>query len=107
MAAGADKIRINPGNIGHEHIGEVAAAARNKNIPIRVGVNSGSLEKDIRAKYNGATPEALAESAYRNVKLLEKYYFEDIVVSIKSSDVRTCLLYTSFCLTAKILSFRT
>lgn len=89
IAAGADKIRINPGNIGSEHIGKVAVAARNKNIPIRVGVNSGSLEKDLRAKYNGATPEALAESAYRSVKLLEKYDFEDIVVSIKSSDVRT------------------
>lgn len=87
--AGADKIRINPGNIGSEHIKEVAMKAREAGIPIRVGVNSGSLEKDLLEKYGKATAKALAESAYRNVKLLEQYDFEDIVVSIKSSDVRT------------------
>lgn len=89
IASGADKIRINPGNIGVDNIKTVAVAARNAQVPIRVGVNSGSLEKDLRAKFGGATAEALAESAYRNVKLLEKYDFEDIVVSIKSSDVKT------------------
>lgn len=89
ISAGADKIRINPGNIGSEHIKEVASAAKEKNIPIRVGVNSGSLERDLLAKFGGATAEALAESAYRNVKILEQCDFKDIVVSIKSSNVRT------------------
>ena len=89
IAAGADKIRINPGNIASEHLGDIAKAARNHKIPIRVGVNSGSLEKDILAEYGGVTPDALAKSAYRNVKLLENHDFKDIVVSIKSSDVKT------------------
>ncbi|MCL2513625.1 MAG: flavodoxin-dependent (E)-4-hydroxy-3-methylbut-2-enyl-diphosphate synthase [Oscillospiraceae bacterium] len=88
-AAGADKIRINPGNIGGgDRVKKVVAACREKNIPIRVGVNSGSVEKEILAKYGSPVPEALAESAMGHVKLLEKFDFDDIVVSIKSSDVQ-------------------
>ncbi len=88
VAAGADKIRINPGNIGSEdRVKAVADACRQKNIPIRIGVNSGSLEKDILYKYGGVTPEGMAQSVFRHIRLLEKYDFEDIVVSIKSSNV--------------------
>ena len=89
IKSGADKIRINPGNIGSEEgVKEIARMARERNIPIRVGVNSGSLEKDILVKYGKVTAEGLAESAVRNVALLEKYGFDDIVVSLKSSDVK-------------------
>ncbi len=88
VAAGIDKIRINPGNIGSEDkINEVAKACKSKNIPIRIGVNSGSVEKKILAKYSGPTPEAMCESAIYNAKLLEKFDFNDIVISIKSSSV--------------------
>jgi (E)-4-hydroxy-3-methylbut-2-enyl-diphosphate synthase len=88
IEAGIDKIRINPGNIGSaEHIKLVADACRSKGIPIRIGVNSGSLEKDLLDKYGSPTPEALVESALRHVKLLNRYDFDDIVISIKSSDV--------------------
>ena len=87
-AAGIDKIRINPGNIGEESRGKaVADTCRQKRIPIRVGVNSGSLEKHILAKYGGPTPEALCESALYHVSLLEKYDFDDIVISLKASSV--------------------
>ena len=87
--AGADKIRINPGNIGsEENVKKVADKAKKAGIPIRVGVNSGSLEKDILARYGAVTAEGLAESALRNAALLEKYDFDDIVISLKSSDVR-------------------
>ena len=90
VAAGVDKIRINPGNIGpDDRIKAVADACRQKNIPIRIGVNSGSLEKDLLKKYGHVTPEALCESALRNASLLEKFDFNDIVISIKSSDVPT------------------
>lgn len=86
--AGADKIRINPGNIGSdERVKAVVTKCREKNIPIRIGVNSGSVEKDILAKYGSPTPAALAESAMYHVRLLEKFDFNDIVVSLKSSDV--------------------
>ena len=86
--AGVDKIRINPGNIGSdERVREVALACRNNGIPIRIGVNGGSLEKDILAKYGSVTPEALVESAMYHVALLEKHDFDDIVISIKSSNV--------------------
>ncbi|MDO4176114.1 MAG: flavodoxin-dependent (E)-4-hydroxy-3-methylbut-2-enyl-diphosphate synthase [Bacillota bacterium] len=89
MEAGADKIRINPGNIGgEENVKAVVEKAKACHIPIRVGVNGGSLEKDILAKYGRVTAEGLAESALRNVALLEKYDFEDIVISLKSSDVK-------------------
>lgn len=89
VAAGIDKIRINPGNIGNEDkIKAVAVACKNKNIPIRIGVNSGSVERKILEKYSGPTPEAMCESALYNAKLLEKFDFNDIVISIKSSSVR-------------------
>ena len=90
VAAGVDKIRINPGNIGSDdRIKAVADACRQKNIPIRIGVNSGSLEKDLLKKYGHVTPEALCESALRHASLLENFDFNDIVFSIKSSDVPT------------------
>lgn len=86
---GVDKIRINPGNIGSEDgVKAVADACRAKNIPIRIGVNSGSLEKRLLEKYGSPTPEALVESALEHVKILNKYDFDDIVISIKSSNVR-------------------
>ena len=86
---GADKIRINPGNIGsQERVLAVVEACRKRQIPIRVGVNSGSVEKDILQKYGSVTPRGLAESAMRNVKLLEDLDFGEIVVSAKASDVR-------------------
>ena len=89
MDAGADKIRINPGNIGsEERIKAVVDKAKQCHVPIRVGVNSGSLEKDILAKYGKVTAQGLAESALRNVQILEKYDFDDIVISLKSSDVQ-------------------
>ena len=88
VAAGADKIRINPGNIGAEdRVKAVADACRLHNVPIRIGVNSGSVEKEILAKYGAPTPDALCESALRHAALLEKYDFHDIVISIKSSNV--------------------
>lgn len=86
---GADKIRINPGNIGSkEKVREVVEAAKEKNIPIRVGVNSGSLEEDILKKYGGVTAEGLAESALNNLKLIEDMGYDNLVVSLKSSDVQ-------------------
>ncbi len=86
--AGVDKIRINPGNIGDDdRVKAVANACRSKGIPIRIGVNAGSLEKEILAKYGAPTPEALVESAQYHISLLEKHDFEDIVISIKSSNV--------------------
>ncbi len=89
---GADKIRINPGNIGgYEKVRDVAKAASERHIPIRVGVNSGSLEKDLLERYGGVTAESLTESALRNTGILEDMGFEDIVISIKSSDVRICI----------------
>lgn len=89
IRAGADKIRINPGNIGEkEKVRQVVDAAKAAGIPIRVGVNSGSLEKDILEKNGGPTAEGLAESALRNVELLENMGFQDIVVSLKSSNVK-------------------
>lgn len=85
---GVDKIRINPGNIGSDDkVKAVAEACKARNIPIRIGINSGSLQKDILEKYGSPTPEALCESAFRHIGLLEKYGFEDIVVSIKASNV--------------------
>ena len=88
--AGVDKIRINPGNIGDdEKVRAVAHACRARGIPIRIGVNGGSLEKDLLEKYGGVTPQALVDSALRHVALLEKHDFDDIVISIKSSHVPT------------------
>lgn len=89
MERGADKIRINPGNIGGEDRAcAVAKEAARRGIPIRIGVNGGSLEKEILEKHKEATPEAMVESAEEHVKILEKYGFYDTVISIKSSDVR-------------------
>ena len=88
VAAGCDKVRINPGNIGgDDRVKAVADACRQKGIPIRVGVNGGSLEKPILAKYGGATAEALMESALGHIRLLERYDFDQICVSMKSSSV--------------------
>lgn len=87
--AGVDKIRINPGNIGDmDRVKQVADKCRSKNIPIRIGVNSGSLEKELLAKYGSPTPEALVESAMNHAGMLERFDFDDIVISIKSSDVK-------------------
>ncbi|MGN1135821.1 MAG: flavodoxin-dependent (E)-4-hydroxy-3-methylbut-2-enyl-diphosphate synthase [Oscillospiraceae bacterium] len=89
---GIDKIRINPGNIGgQDRVKAVADICKQKNIPIRIGVNSGSLKKDILAKYGSPTAEALVESALGHAALLEKCDFDDIVISIKSSDVKTMI----------------
>ena len=88
-ARGADAIRINPGNIGgEERVRAVVDACRARALPIRIGVNGGSLEKELLAKYGRVTPEALVESALGHIRLLEKYDFTDICVSVKSSDVR-------------------
>ncbi|MBP1758945.1 MAG: 4-hydroxy-3-methylbut-2-en-yl diphosphate synthase, partial [Firmicutes bacterium] len=88
IAAGADKVRLNPGNIGGEdRVKVVAAACRTKGIPIRIGVNGGSLEKQILAKYGGVTPEGLVESALGHVALLNRFDFDDIIISLKSSNV--------------------
>lgn len=89
---GIDKIRINPGNIGDEsRVKAVADICNQKQIPIRIGVNSGSLEKEILAKYGSPTPEAMVESALYHASLLEKFDFDDIVISIKSSNVQTMI----------------
>lgn len=90
VEAGIDKVRINPGNIGDDdRVRQVVKACRAHNVPIRIGVNAGSLEKDILAKYGALTPDALCESAMYHIRLLEKFDFNDIVVSIKSSNVPT------------------
>ncbi len=91
-AAGIDKIRINPGNIGGmSRVREVVKACQSRHIPIRIGVNSGSLEKEILAKYGAPTAEALVESAMGHVRMLEECDFDDIVISMKSSDVNTMI----------------
>lgn len=87
---GVSKIRINPGNIGN-HVQEVALKCLDKNIPIRIGVNSGSVNKEILAKYKSPTAEALVESAFYHANMLEKYNFSDICISIKSSNVITMI----------------
>lgn len=90
VAAGVDKVRINPGNIGSDDkVKLVADACRNAGVPIRIGVNSGSLEKNILAKYGAVTPEAMVESGLYHISLLEKFDFTDIVLSLKSSDTFT------------------
>ena len=88
IAAGADKVRINPGNIGGEdRVKAVAEACRRHHVPIRVGVNGGSLEKPILAKHGKICPEAMVESAFGHIKLLNKFDFDDICISLKSSSV--------------------
>src|SRR6201989_1327232 len=95
LEAGIDKLRLNPGNIGkHERIVEVVRAAQAKKVPIRIGVNGGSLEKDLLKKYGTATPEAMVESALRPQQILEDLNFDDIIISLKASDVhRTVAAY--------------
>lgn len=92
IAAGADKIRINPGNIGsRERVKELAAAASAAGVPIRIGVNAGSLERSLLEKYGYPAPEALVESALYHASLLEEFGFTDLVLSLKASDVRTTI----------------
>ncbi|MCI2106339.1 MAG: flavodoxin-dependent (E)-4-hydroxy-3-methylbut-2-enyl-diphosphate synthase [Intestinimonas sp.] len=92
IAAGVDKVRINPGNIGGEdRVKAVAHACKANNIPIRIGVNGGSLEKPLLSKYGGVTPEAMVESAFGHIELLHKFDFDDICVSLKSSSVVTTM----------------
>ena len=92
MENGADKIRINPGNIGsREKVAEVVKVAKERKIPIRVGVNSGSLEKELVEKYHGVTAEGIVESALDKVHLIEELGYDNMVVSIKSSDVMMCV----------------
>lgn len=92
MEHGADKIRINPGNIGSmDRVREVAETAKKYGVPIRVGVNSGSLERNLVEKYSGVTAEGIVESALDKVAMLEQFDFHDIVISIKSSDVLMCV----------------
>jgi len=95
LDAGVDKLRLNPGNIGaHERVREVTRAAQSQGVPIRIGVNGGSLEKDLLARYGTATPEAMVESALRHIRILEDLNFQDIIVSLKASDVhRTVAAY--------------
>lgn len=100
VAAGIDKVRINPGNIGSDDkVKLVADACRKAGVPIRIGVNSGSLEKNILAKYGSVTPEAMVESGLYHISLLEKFDFTDIVLSLKSSNTRT--MYKAYELAAE------
>ena len=88
IAAGADKVRINPGNIGGaDHVKAVAQVCARRGVPIRIGVNGGSLEKPLLAKYGGVCPEAMVESAFGHIRLLNQFDFDDICVSLKSSSV--------------------
>lgn len=92
MEHGADKIRINPGNIGSpERVKAVVDVAKERHIPIRVGVNSGSLEKELVEKYHGVTAEGIVESALDKVKMIEQFGYDNLVISIKSSDVMMCV----------------
>ncbi len=89
LEAGVDKLRLNPGNIGaHERVREVVRAAAAPKVPMRIGVNGGSLEKDLLARYGTATPEAMVESALRHIQILEDLDFHDTIISLKASDVR-------------------
>ena len=102
--AGVDKVRINPGNIGDEdRIKAVVTACKTAGVPIRIGVNSGSLEKHILEKYTSPTPEALVESGLYHIGLLEKFDFDDIVLSLKSSDTKR--MYDAYVLAAERCSY--
>ena len=104
VAAGADKIRINPGNIGDEgRVKAVADACSAAGVPIRIGVNSGSLEKHILEKYGSPTPEAMVESGLFHISLLEKYDFENIVLSLKSSDTQK--MYRAYELASEVCRY--
>lgn len=100
VAAGVDKVRINPGNIGDDQkVKAVADMCRSHNVPIRIGVNSGSVEKEILKKYGAPTPEAIVESGLYHISLLEKFDFDNIVLSLKSSDTKT--MFDSYMLAAQ------
>ena len=100
VAAGVDKVRINPGNIGSEdRVKSVVTACKTAGVPIRIGVNSGSLEKSILKKYGSPTPEAMVESGLYHISLLEKFNFDDIVLSLKSSDTKR--MYDAYVLAAE------
>lgn len=102
--AGTDKVRINPGNIGaEENIKAVAKVCKEKGVPIRIGVNSGSLEKEILAKYGSPTPQAIVESGFYHIKLLEKFDFDDIVLSLKSSNTKR--MYDAYSLAAETCKY--
>lgn len=104
VAAGVDKIRINPGNIGSdENVKKVADACRLHGIPIRIGVNSGSLEKEILKKYSRPTAEAMVESGLYHINLLKKFDFEDIVLSLKSSDTK--IMFDAYKLAAEVCPY--
>ncbi len=104
VAAGVDKVRINPGNIGDEqNVKKVADACRLAGVPIRIGVNSGSVEKSILAKFGGPTPQALVASGKYHISLLEKYDFSDIVLSLKSSNTQT--MYDTYVLAAETVPY--
>ncbi len=101
---GVDKIRLNPGNIGSkERVAKVVELAKAKGIPIRIGVNGGSLEKELYQKYAGVTPEALVESAMRHVGILDELNFNDIVISLKASDIK--LTVESYRLLSKTVDY--
>jgi len=99
IEAGAAKIRLNPGNIGSlERVKEVVALAKERQVPIRIGVNGGSLEKELLEKYGGVTPEAIVESARRHLDILETLQFENVIVALKSSDIKTTIqAYKQLC----------
>lgn len=100
VAAGVDKVRINPGNIGSDDkVRQVANSCKTAGVPIRIGVNSGSLEKNILAKYGSPTPEAMVESGLYHISLLEKFDFDDIVLSLKSSNTQR--MYDAYVLAAE------
>lgn len=104
VEAGVDKIRINPGNIGSEEkVRAVVNACKTKNVPIRIGVNGGSLERELLERYGSPTPEAMVESAMRHVRILERLDFHDIVISIKSSDVKKMI--AAYRLLAKVCDY--
>ena len=104
ISAGVDKIRLNPGNIGaKQNTKLVVDACKEKNIPIRIGVNSGSLEKDLLEKYGGVTAEAIVESAKRHVNILEEFDFHDICISLKASNLDLCI--KTYEMAAKIFDY--
>ena len=104
MKNGVDKLRINPGNIGDdEKVKKVVEYAKERNIPIRIGVNGGSLEKEILKKYGKVTAEALVESGMYHIKLLEKYDFTDIIISLKSSNVK--IMYEAYKIISKKINY--
>ena len=105
LEAGIDKLRLNPGNIGkHERIVEVVRAAQAQKVPIRIGVNGGSLEKDLLAKYGTATPEAMVESAMRHIRILEDLGFTDTIISLKADtfSLRPVKMYSTPSCVARI-----